>query len=328
MSESRSSGRRTRAVLAWALTLALLGIYGSLPEGTELSFSVPPGEAATQSSDLEVVEVSPPTAAPGEAVTVRVFGADDIAKLKAFAGKQELPVLARRDDGLVVRLPTDRGARRERSASRTTVSGANPTTSSSTAPTRKAFRNLAGGLALLVFGISLFARGAREALGPASARLCGESEREHPPHLLRVCCWGAGPVDDGGSGALERPRRNRPLGRGLRCSRISRRRTRRGDRDRRHGLRGCARRTLDCRNRWRMAQRRWRPSRLGARPPGARSRPLDVRVAPLATGVRSVRFAPGALADRRPLARRRDRVSPSAPCSASSWSRRSRARLP
>ena len=112
MSESRSSGRRTRAVLAWALTLALLGIYASLPEGTELSFSAPPGEAAAQSSDLEVVEVSPPTAAPGEAVTVRVFGADDIAKLKAFAGKLELPVLARRDDGLVVRLPTDRGARR------------------------------------------------------------------------------------------------------------------------------------------------------------------------------------------------------------------------
>jgi phosphate:Na+ symporter len=36
---------------------------------------------------------------------------------------------------------------------------------------QKSFRHLAGGLALLVFGISLFARGAREALGPASARL-------------------------------------------------------------------------------------------------------------------------------------------------------------
>ena len=44
MLESRTAGRRTRAVLAWVLTLALLGIYGSLPEGTELSFSIPQGE--------------------------------------------------------------------------------------------------------------------------------------------------------------------------------------------------------------------------------------------------------------------------------------------
>jgi hypothetical protein len=190
MPERSPPRRRTRAVLAWALSLLLLGLYASLPSGTELS--VPDGDGAARPSDLEVVEVSPPAAAPGEAVTVRVVGAGDVSKLKAFAGKLELRVLARREDGLVVQLPAERGSRRLKIRVADEHERSKPYDIQLEAPSlRKSFRNLAGGLALLVFGISLFARGAREALGPASARLLRRVGVRTPTALLAGVALGA-----------------------------------------------------------------------------------------------------------------------------------------
>lgn len=184
--------RPTRVVLAWALTLLVLGIYASLPSGTDLSRAFTDGDTAARPGDLEVVEVSPPAAAPGEAVTVRVVGAADISKLRAFAGKLELRVLARRDDSLVVELPAERNSRRVKIRVADEHERSKPYDIQLEPPSlRKSFRNLAGGLALLVFGISLFARGAREALGPASARLLRRVGARTPTALLAGVGLGA-----------------------------------------------------------------------------------------------------------------------------------------
>jgi phosphate:Na+ symporter len=192
MPESEPPRRGTRALVAWFLTLLVLGIYASLPSGSDPARLFADGETPARASDLEVVEVSPPTAAPGEAVTVRVAGAAEIAKLKAFAGKQELEVLARRDDGLVVRLPNDRGARRIKIRVADAKERSKPYDIQLEPPNlRKSFRNLVGGLALLVFGISLFARGAREALGPASARLLRRVAARTPTALVAGVLLGA-----------------------------------------------------------------------------------------------------------------------------------------
>jgi hypothetical protein len=192
MAELERPRRGTRALVAWVLTVLLLVAYGSLPSGSEPSRAPADGDAPPRSSDLEVVEVSPPTAAPGEAVTVRVAGAADIEKLKAFAGKQELEVLARREEGLVVRLPTDRGSRRMKIRVADDRARSKPYDIQLEPPNlRKSFRNLVGGLALLVFGISLFARGAREALGPASARLLRRIGARTPTALVAGVLLGA-----------------------------------------------------------------------------------------------------------------------------------------
>ncbi|HEX6274427.1 MAG TPA: hypothetical protein VFZ53_15400 [Polyangiaceae bacterium] len=192
MPELERPRRGTRVLVAWLLTVLLLGVYGSLPSGSEPSRLFTDGDAPPRSSDLEVLEVSPPTAAPGEAVTVRITGATNIAELKAFAGKQELEVLARRDDGLVVRLPADRNSRRIKIRVADARERSKPYDIQLEPPNlRKSFRNLVGGLALLVFGISLFARGAREALGPASARLLRRVSARTPAALVAGVLLGA-----------------------------------------------------------------------------------------------------------------------------------------
>jgi Na+/phosphate symporter len=162
-------------------------IYFLLPDGEVPNALDPAQETAVEvpsESRLDVVSVSPSDAVAGSAVTVSFEGANDSAGVRAFAGKEELPVLARRHGALVVRLPQDLpvGRVKIRVAAGDERSKPYPL-QIKIANYRKPFRNLVGGFALLILGIGILARGARGAAGLANAHLIARLARRGPAAL-------------------------------------------------------------------------------------------------------------------------------------------------
>jgi Na+/phosphate symporter len=150
-----------------------VGVYFALPDGED----VPPlaqtqesADAATEPLRLEIVEVTPADASPGAAVTVTYIGAEDAARVQVFAGKMAMEVLARHKGSLVARLPTGLPPGRVKLRAVQGSERSKPYDVRLKAVSwRKPFRNLIGGFALLIFGIGVLARGAREAAGIGSA---------------------------------------------------------------------------------------------------------------------------------------------------------------
>ncbi|MGC4090442.1 MAG: hypothetical protein QM756_21715 [Polyangiaceae bacterium] len=188
---ARSDGqraRRFRLVLGWLLTVLFIGVYFVLPDGDEaIPFSFTPSEAPEPSTgprQVEIVEVTPARPSPGRAVTITFVGAEDDSKVHAFVGKVDMQVLARGRGALVARLPENVGPGR---AKLRLVSGSErskPYALSLRAPNyQKPFRNLIGGFALLIFGIGVLARGAREAVGFASAHTIARLSGRGPSAL-------------------------------------------------------------------------------------------------------------------------------------------------
>ncbi|HKQ68763.1 MAG TPA: hypothetical protein VJT73_05455, partial [Polyangiaceae bacterium] len=180
---------RTRIGLAWGFTALLIAVYFALPGGDENAGSAgfepasPAFEAPPDTQKLEVIHVSPADIPPGGAFVITYGGTDD-TPVRVFAGKDELAIVAKRPGSLVARLPAGLGPGRTKIRLRAgnlrgpeEVSGPYEIRVKA-ANWRKPFRNLVGSLALLVFGIGVFGRGAREAIGLRGAhRLARFAER-------------------------------------------------------------------------------------------------------------------------------------------------------
>lgn len=183
MLDSRKQSRSIRWGTLWVLSALLLVVYFALPGGGDDSLSDTPQTTAEPSGDprkLEVLSVTPSDATVSSAIVVAFAGVQDEGTVRAYAGKTELPVLARRPGALVVRVPADTqmgrlkirvGVGEERSKPydiRIKAFG-----------WQKPFRNLAGGFALLLFGIGMFARGVRETAGLRIAQWLGRVARHN-----------------------------------------------------------------------------------------------------------------------------------------------------
>lgn len=181
--------RRVRWALAWSSTALLIAIYFALPDGEETGPFDANNDVAEVSSEprkLDILEVTPSDAHPGGSVVVNYVGAEPSTErsIAVYAGKERLPVLARRQGSIVARLPAElpRGRVKIRVASGEERS--KPYDLRLKAPNwRKPFRSLVGGFALLVFGISVFARGVREAAGLRSAHALAQIARRGPAAL-------------------------------------------------------------------------------------------------------------------------------------------------
>jgi len=178
--------RRLRLLLAWLLTALVVAVYFSLPTGDEgMNVPVhPPAVDAPNPPRIEVVGVTPADATPGSAVTVQFAGTQRPEQVQAFAGKVQLQVLSRLEDALVVRVP----ANAELGHLKVRVSDGGERSKAFVVRIkkenwRKPFRSLLGGFALLIFGIGVLARGAREAVGLRSTHVLARWAQRGPAAL-------------------------------------------------------------------------------------------------------------------------------------------------
>lgn len=179
---------RLKLLFAWLCTALMVGTYFSLPGGDD----APGIDAAAQGtseqpppSRVEVIAVSPAEATPGSAVTVQFVGARQPERVQAYIGKAELPVLSRRDDAVVVRLPSSLGPGHLKLRVADADQRSKPYDLRIKAENwRKPFRSILGGFALLIFGISVLGRGAREAVGLRSTHRLARWAQRRPTALL------------------------------------------------------------------------------------------------------------------------------------------------
>jgi Na+/phosphate symporter len=176
-----------RLLLAWLCTLLIVGVYFSLPDGDE-PLSVPtsgPTADAAPPPRIEIVAVAPADATPGSAVTVVFAGAKRPEKVLAYVGKTELSVLSRFDDSVVVLLPSDLTPGHIKL--RVSEEGAERSkpfyVRIKLENWRKPFRSIVGGFALLIFGIGVLGRGAREAVGLRSTHVLARWAQRGPAAL-------------------------------------------------------------------------------------------------------------------------------------------------
>ena len=179
--------RRLKLLVAWLCTALIVGIYFSLPDGDDtLGVDVAGQNTLDQPipARIEVVSVTPADATPGSAVTVQFAGAQHSEQVQAYLGKSPLPVLSRVEDALVVRLPSklppghvklrvsDGEERSKPYDLRVKLEN-----------WRKPFRSILGGFALLIFGIGVLGRGAREAVGLRSTHVLARWAQRGPAAL-------------------------------------------------------------------------------------------------------------------------------------------------
>jgi Na+/phosphate symporter len=188
--EPRSGGPRraggVRTFIAWVLTALMIGVYFSLPDGDE----APPldaGRAAMEQpipARIEVTAVTPADATPGSAITVQFGGAVHPELVSAYLGKNELAVLSRHEDALVVRLPQQLAPGHFKLRVADGQERSKPYDLRVKLENwRKPFRSLVGGFALLIFGIGVLGRGAREAVGLRSTHALARWARRGPAAL-------------------------------------------------------------------------------------------------------------------------------------------------
>jgi hypothetical protein len=171
--EGERARRRWRLALAWLLTALTLAVYFALPDGEEPATTTPSAAESAEPPEtrrIEIVEVVPSDATPGGAITVNYIGATDDAHVQVFIGKVAMDVLARRRGTVIARVPGALPAGRNKLRAVDGTERSKPYDIRLKAPNwRKPFRNLIGGFALLIFGIGVLARGAREAAGLGGA---------------------------------------------------------------------------------------------------------------------------------------------------------------
>jgi hypothetical protein len=167
--------RRGRLLAGWLFTALIAVVYFLLPGGGEEPVSLEPtpaetADAASGPRQLEILEVTPARPSSGRAITITYTGANDEAKVHAFAGKVDMEVVAHGHGALVARVPSNLPPGRIKLRLVDGADRSKPYALTLRAPNfQKPFRNLLGGFALLIFGIGVLARGAREAAGFASA---------------------------------------------------------------------------------------------------------------------------------------------------------------
>jgi phosphate:Na+ symporter len=181
--------RRLRLGAAWVLSALLFAAYFALPDSDDaaaLPAAAPHTDAAGEPRKLDIVDVSPPSASPGDAVTITFTGvADaDTGEVKVLIAKEEVEILARRPGALVARLPQT--IEIGRAKLRIAIEGERSKPYDLRIKSwswRKPFRNLVGGFALLLFGIAVFARGVGGAAGFRSAHTLARLGRRPPAAL-------------------------------------------------------------------------------------------------------------------------------------------------
>jgi hypothetical protein len=183
----RSRPRSLRLLFAWLCTALVIAIYFSLPDGEDAPATDPGNTAALDqpaATRIEVVSVTPADPTPGSAVTVQFAGAERPREVQAYVGKSALPVLSRLEDALVVRLP---GALPPGHLKLRVADGAERSKPYDLRVKlenwRKPFRSVLGGFALLIFGIGVLGRGAREAVGLRSTRVLARWAQRGPAAL-------------------------------------------------------------------------------------------------------------------------------------------------
>jgi Na+/phosphate symporter len=184
--ENPALRRRLRLIAAWVLSALLFAAYFALPDSDDaapLSAAVPV-DSTGDARKLEIVDVSPPSASPGDAVTVTFTGAADATLVKVVVAKEDAEILARRPGAVVARLP--KTVEIGRAKLRIAVEGERSKPYDLRIKKwswRKPFRNLVGGFALLLFGITVFARGVGGAAGFRSAHTLARLGRRPPAAL-------------------------------------------------------------------------------------------------------------------------------------------------
>ncbi len=181
----RSGG--LKLLLAWLLTALIVSVYFSLPDGDEPLGVSADGAALDQPipARIEVVSVTPADATAGSAITVQFAGATHPEQVTAFLGKSEpLQVLSRMEDALVVRLPQKLTPGRVKLRVADGQERSKPyDVRVKLENWRKPFRSILGGFALLIFGIGVLGRGAREAVGLRSTHAMARWAQRGPAAL-------------------------------------------------------------------------------------------------------------------------------------------------
>jgi hypothetical protein len=186
----RAGPRRPRSLkllLAWLCTALIIGVYFSLPDGEEalgVADAQHLGPDVPIPARIEVVSVTPSDATPGSAVTVVFAGAQHPEAVQAFLGKSELPVLSRFEDSVVVRLPSNLTPGHLKLRVSDGQERSKPYDLRVKLENwRKPFRSIIGGFALLIFGIGVLGRGAREAVGLRSTHVLARWAQRGPAAL-------------------------------------------------------------------------------------------------------------------------------------------------
>ncbi|MDF3065806.1 MAG: transporter [Polyangiaceae bacterium] len=180
----RSGG--VRLLIAWLLTALIVGVYFSLPDGDDAPTLSADGGAQEQPipARIEVTAVTPADATPGSAITVQFAGAVHPEQVTASLGKSQLTVLSRQEDALVVRLPQQLSPGHFKLRVADGQERSKPYDLRVKLENwRKPFRSLVGGFALLVFGIGVLGRGAREAVGLRSTHALARWAHRGPAAL-------------------------------------------------------------------------------------------------------------------------------------------------
>jgi Na+/phosphate symporter len=146
----------------------LLTVYLQLPDPSAPEASVDNEPAPNTSERLEIVDVRPLDPTPNSAVVIRYAGASEVQG--ATLGKEPMTLLERPPGALVARLPADIGVGYHKIRLQDVEGRSKPFRIKVEAVDwRKRFRNLVGGLALVLFGLELLSRAVREATGLDSA---------------------------------------------------------------------------------------------------------------------------------------------------------------
>lgn len=194
MAASATRTRRIKLLLAWLCTALLVGVYFSLPDADDAP-SADLGRSAQDQpipSRIEVLSVTPSDATAGSAVTVQFAGAVHPDQVQAYVSKTSLKVLSRLEDALVVRLPSDAAPGHIKLRVADGEERSKPYDLRIKPPNwRKPFRALLGGFALLIFGIGVLGRGAREAVGLQSTHVLARWAGRGPAALAMGVGLGA-----------------------------------------------------------------------------------------------------------------------------------------
>ncbi len=158
-------GRGARRALSVLLGAALIAVYFRLPVEEESpadgNLSAPAAE-----DKLEIFEVRPQDPARGSAVVIRSRDSGDGGPPSAALGRTPLEVLERAPGRLVARLPTAAALGHQKLRIYKGETRSKPyDVAVRGVDWRRRFRNLVGGFALVLFGLSCLGRAASKATG-------------------------------------------------------------------------------------------------------------------------------------------------------------------
>lgn len=179
-------GPRGKTILRWALTVAIAMIAFSEWADSPAPEPAQPSDDPSERSELRITAISDADVNPGDAIVVKLEGADASQPITAKIAKQPAEVLVRQRDSIVVRIPSDaplgkagmrivQGDRRSKSWD-LHIRPPNY---------RKLIGRLLGGLALFVYGLGLLAAGLRGLTGQRVRALLGRLTRS-PPKAVGV----------------------------------------------------------------------------------------------------------------------------------------------